>query len=511
MHAGADRWTPLRRLGVGGMAEVWLATGPDGVQVALKRMLPSVSAQPEHVAAFLQEARLLGSLRHPNVVRVLDAADGADPWIALELVRGVDLTQLVRAARQAGRPLPLELVGAVAADVLSALEAVHAAVDDEGKALGLVHRDVSPQNLLLSMDGSVKLLDFGVAKSLDQIGATQAGIIKGKLLYMPPEQLLGAPAAPSLDLWAAALVIYELATLQHPFRAPSEGATLREILKASPLRPSAARPDLPPALDELLVRALTHDPARRPPSATSFRKALAAILPPPATRDRVAALLRELFPEGPPQEADHGGRGWKEKGAGADPSSLGAPGIEVDLATVEQPVRGRPNWILRAAAAAAVLVLVAVGLVVLLLPGRAGPEPAPAPTPAPSIVEAPPLLPVPPQVPPPPELLPAELATTAPASTGPAPRRRPRAGGTPTSRIRIAIEPWAAVSVDGRPMGMTPLPPIPVSAGPHVVMLENPELGIRLTRRVLVPPSGEVTIREVLFAGKQTKAGGDGR
>jgi serine/threonine protein kinase len=278
----------LRRLGAGGMAETFLAVrrGPAGFEqrVCIKRILPAYESDREFVDAFLDEARTSAALRHANIVQVVDfglnAADGSH-YLALELVDGMDLRALIE--RQA--EFDAELVTLIASELAAALQHAHAA--DEGRA-PVVHRDLSPSNVLISRAGEIKLTDFGIARAIGGSHRTASGVIKGKIPYMPPEYVEGGRFDARGDLFALGVLIYELLHGRRPFDGDSELDTLRRIA-AGERRPFEA--SAPAALVTCVDRLLQRDPAARFEDAHALLDALPSV-PVHQVRRRLAALVR---------------------------------------------------------------------------------------------------------------------------------------------------------------------------------------------------------------------------
>ena len=221
-----------RRLARGGMAEVFLARliGVEGFErrVAIKRILPHLSESDEFRAMFLDEARLAAQLTHPNIVHIYDFGKADDYYfIAMEYVDGVDIGRLIRRAKE--RPVPFEVAARIFADVCAGLHFAHNASDPMGRKLDVVHRDVTPQNVLVSWDGVVKLVDFGIAKAAFAAGRTRPGVVKGKYAYMSPEQVEGRSLDGRSDLFAAGICLYELVTGVPLFRRDDVTASMREI------------------------------------------------------------------------------------------------------------------------------------------------------------------------------------------------------------------------------------------------------------------------------------------
>ncbi len=271
------RYQLLERIGAGGMAEVLLALahGEAGFarQVVVKRLLPELAAQPEQIEAFLDEARLLAGLAHANIVQVLDL--GRDPrtgapFMVLEHLRGRDLRAVLSSPERRGRPLAPDLAVAIARGIVTALEHVH--------ARDILHRDISPHNVFITVDGAVKLLDFGIARHARRLHVTRAGTIKGKFGYMAPEQCKGEAVSPATDLFAVGVVLYECSTGRRAFAGDSEVQVLYATLNGRVPPPSAVCPGYPPALEALVLRLLSPLKEARPASASEVSAELTALV-----------------------------------------------------------------------------------------------------------------------------------------------------------------------------------------------------------------------------------------
>jgi serine/threonine protein kinase len=288
-------------LAQGATAQVWAAraTGSRLEKiVAIKTMLTEFSADVDAESMFLDEARLVSRIRHPNVAAVLDLGEADDAlYIVIEWVEGEPLQVVLREAKARGVPLPLAL--RIVKLAASGLHAAHDLCDEGGKPVGLVHRDVSPQNILVGYDGSVKVIDFGVAKATSNMQRTSVGQIKGKVPYMAPEQAMGEPVDRRTDVFALGVVLYQLVAGKHPFRADSEFATLARVRDRNPAEsPRAYVPDLPPALEEAMLKALAKKRDDRFATMLEFGRALERAVPSPPDVDRalgtfMAALLSE--------------------------------------------------------------------------------------------------------------------------------------------------------------------------------------------------------------------------
>ncbi len=292
-------------IAAGGMAMVWAARlkGTRGFQkiVAVKTMLPKLSEDDQFEKMFLDEASLASKVRHPNAVEILDLGeqDGV-LFLAMEWIDGVPLNQLMKAAKQRGGVPPTVAIRIVM-QASAGLHAAHELTDGKGKLIGLVHRDISPQNVLVTYDGVAKVVDFGVAKATALgDGATQAGQLKGKVSYMAPEQVRGEPIDRRADVFAMGIVLYALTTGKHPFRKESEGATLFAITAAEPVMPPRKfMPEYPEALQEVVLKALDKNRELRYQSASELLRALDKALPPTArgSEEEVGAFVQGLFGE----------------------------------------------------------------------------------------------------------------------------------------------------------------------------------------------------------------------
>ncbi len=272
------RYALYQKIASGGMASVHLGRllGPVGFArtVAIKRMHPQFAEDPEFVSMFLDEARLAARVRHPNVVPTLDVVAMEDElFLVMELVQGESLSRLIRAASQRGERIPTEMVATIMVGALHGLHAAHEARSDVGEPLGIVHRDVSPHNILVGTDGVARVLDFGVAKAAGRLQTTREGQLKGKLGYMAPEQIRGEVTRVT-DVYAASVVLWEALTSKRLFKGDNEAQVLNLVLQGCDVPPSRYAPGLPSALDEVTMRGLSVDPAQRFSTAREMARAL---------------------------------------------------------------------------------------------------------------------------------------------------------------------------------------------------------------------------------------------
>ncbi len=272
------KYVLLERIAVGGMAEVFRAAtyGAEGFakELIIKRILPDIAEDETFVRMFVDEARLASKLEHPNIVQVFDfdCADGVH-FIAMEYVRGRDLGYVLKKARESGVKIPESAALFVFSQLLESLRYAHEKTDAEGRALQIVHRDVSPQNILLSFEGEVKLADFGIAKAAGS-SRTATGSLKGKYRYMAPEYVKRQGVDQKSDIYAAGTVLYELITNEHPFRDGSDMGLLTDIAEGNYVRPREVDPAIPPAIAAMIETAMALDPAQRFRSARAFLESL---------------------------------------------------------------------------------------------------------------------------------------------------------------------------------------------------------------------------------------------
>ncbi len=276
------KYRVVRRLGVGGMGEVSLAhqTGPENFQrtVVVKQIRSDLPAHNRRMLdSLLAEARIAARLSHPNIVQVLELGECAGEYfIAMEYVNGVDLSRLLQHVTHAGRAVPIACACRIASDVCAGLHAAHTFEDEGGQARPVVHRDVSPSNVLVSLDGVVKLADFGIAKVADAADATAPGVFKGKTGYASPEQLLGANVDGRSDLYAVGVILFEMLTKRRLRRRGEQAPRLEDLRRARGVR--GLRSDAPVALDAIVRRALAFDLGERFGSARELRNELEAVL-----------------------------------------------------------------------------------------------------------------------------------------------------------------------------------------------------------------------------------------
>jgi len=527
-----SRYVILGKLASGGMAEVWLARqrGPSGFNktLVLKTISSTVGAEPKFLQMFVEEARLVAQLNHPNIVQVfdLDVADG-HPFIAMEYLDGRTLAQLLRELKARKERLEPRMAVRMAADVCAALEYAHQLKDEAGAPLNIIHRDVTPDNIFITYQGQVKVLDFGIAKAAASSSLTQPGMVRGKLAYISPEQLLGEKPDQRVDLWAVGVNLYAMLAGHPPFVGNGDVELMGTVLSSEPSRLAELDLGLPPELDDIVMRALEKKRERRHASAGELRGLLEAYLggQPAISAFQVAELMERLFPvatdaerrrrdqlrtmplPAPPTELD-GETTLDDSRPPPRPlrDTITAPVLVVDDAATRpdaRPMRRLPRsnrwlWVLAAAAVASVMLLVAS----LRPPRRTARVPATA---------------TPVDVAPQPVAAPAPVPAEPPDAGVPDAGDRPDAAGTARLEIPggraldeatqragsllggLAIEcgTRAQVYVDGKHVGAAPATIIGMTAGIHRVRVVSASGAVK-ELSVTVSP-GVITERVVNF------------
>ena len=291
----------LEKIATGGMAEVWKARmrGVEGFQkiVAIKKILPHLSDNQDFIEMFVDEAKLAAQLNHNNIIHIYDLGKiQSSYYIAMEYIDGYDLKNILRKAQERDQPLTVEIALFVASKVAAALDYAHRKRDFENKEMGLVHRDVSPQNVLISEEGDIKLCDFGIAKAASKASHTQAGALKGKLQYMAPEQAWGRNIDRRSDIFALAAVLFEMLTARKLFEGDNELSILEQVREAHVTPPSQFNDEITPQIDAIVLKALQKDPAARYQTAGDMQRDLDAVLysfrPTPTSADLAIYMHR---------------------------------------------------------------------------------------------------------------------------------------------------------------------------------------------------------------------------
>jgi len=461
--AAASRYRPLLVLGHGGMGTVEAAAEelPDGTTrvVALKRLLRTSGTEAPRVEMFLREARLTTLLEHPNVVRSLAYGESeGEVYLAMEYVAGEPLSSLIAAAARRGEHLPLPIVAFILAEACEGLHAAHELRGEDGELLGVVHRDVSPHNVMVGYDGAVKLLDFGIAKVdlVDCAARTKTGEVKGKTAYMSPEQAMGDPIDRRSDLYSVGAMLFECVTGRRMWGAGTDLDVLRRLALESPPPLDVAAPEAPPELAALYARLVERDPAKRPSTSHELASQLRAYATSSDARvdaEAVRGLMARLFDDERRQREEaiaSGLSGATETDAAAAAGESGPVFVTHHHERDTRRVSRRPRLVTYGAALA--LACAAAGALVLQRGGAASPG---APPPASNathhgaaVTEAPP-----------PATAASEAVRAATVPTLPVAARRP------------APAPSAAAASAGSPTA--PRPPAGAS-GPRVLATPTP-------------------------------------
>ena len=538
----------IRELAVGGMAEVFLArtAGPMGFEklLVLKRILPHMAREPAFVQMFLSEATLAARLTHPHIVQIFDFGEShGSYYLAMEYIDGPSLRTLLDDSLRRGAPLPPVPCARIIASACEGLAFAHGFRDPAtGQPMNIVHRDISPDNILLSRQGAVKVVDFGIAKASSQQHRTQTGIIKGKLAYMPPEQVRNQELDQRVDVYALGVVFYELVTGARPFDAPTDAALMHAILFEQPMPAVLRQPELPGPVLNILRRALAKDRDERYPDCTAFQADLEEFIlstGKPVTTQHLAQLIAQVsppeydaplppLPPGSPPLTDTALRSVPDQGpAPADPLAATAPALDsvptesalppgVTLsnslmaekramdAVRPQPLEAPPPeprpradslptleprtvptgspGRLRAALAAGVVLLASGGG--YLLWGGTGPA-------QPVLTAEAPAVPSPPAVP----TAPAEAPTEATTRQDPGELRANHDAKTGT--LEFEVRPSAIVYLEGKRLGRAPpLGVVDINPGTYRMKFENKRLRKTVERPVEVK-AGQTTFIQV--------------
>lgn len=329
------RYDVRAKIADGGMAAVYVARRDDGEIVALKMIRDEFARNKEFLTMLLDEAKIVGHLRHPNIVRYHELCsaegDAGTAFIAMELLFGQSLWSVWDACRSRGVRLRYDMIAWIGARVADALHYAHELTDEAGRPLGIVHRDVNATNIFVTYDGEIKVIDFGLAKAANRASKTAAGIIKGKVAYMSPEQAVGAPVDRRTDVFALGTTLWELACDRRLFKHSDEVETLKRVHAAEVPDPTLLVDGFPPALWAILRRALARDPEDRYATAAELGRDLDgfASTGPGVDAKVVADVMRELFAQEKARQA-----AWLADASGPDGAGH----------RVQQPLTGRSTF-----------------------------------------------------------------------------------------------------------------------------------------------------------------------
>jgi serine/threonine protein kinase len=539
----------IKKIAAGGMAEIYLArvSGLAGFEkvVVVKRILPQLSTQDQFIQMFLDEARIAATLQHPNIVQMYDigAADG-NYFIAMEYLHGEDVRSIYRRLRdrkQGGMPLDHALN--IVIGVASGLHHAHDKAAFDGKPLGIVHRDVTPQNVIVTFDGGVKLVDFGIAKASNRLSETRFGTLKGKIPYMSPEQCQGKPLDRRSDIYAVGIMLYELTTSSRLYRGESDYDIMKQIVEHPLIPPSVRRADYPRELERIALRALAKNPDERYQNVEEMQADLEGF----ARHERLmvssialSSFMKQLFPEravwrpeATQSDAELSAHVDSKQEPETDPDIDDAmhdsqPSSELTNAIPTPSANGQLSGPAAAAVAAdlrsprrtgllaagVALLLVAAGASIWWVTRDGGGEPkqvaaagAGEPTPAVTIdagvarVTSPPDAAVVAAADPPDAGTldrPKPAKPRKPAKPPKPPKPPPAPADKTPGELRVGSNPACILIVDGKSRGETPVGGIKLAPGTHTLQLVNARHGIDKRYKVTVKP-GEVVKRSYTF------------
>ncbi len=509
-EALAGKYELVRRLAVGGMGEVYLARerGPRDFTrlVVVKRLLPQLARDPAFIEMFVDEARIVGHLHHPSICQILELGDDhGTPFLALEYVRGESVAEIWDRASQRGEAIPRAVTLRILADTAWALHAAHEACDADGKPLHVIHRDVSPHNVMVTFLGDVKLMDFGIARADNRQHRTDVGKVKGKISYMAPEQLRGDPLDRRADVFAIGVMLWEL-TLGRRLFSGGEIETLKLAIACDVPAPRSIDPLYPPALEAIVMRALAANRDDRTATAGELASALVGQVAVAGGTERgdIATVMQRLFPEGasdpnpsrparpvrtasmPPEPVESVVVSPSRSGRArvlviASAMLAAAAGIALYATRRSSPADDAPRTAIMAPADAAVARIDVVATVTPDAPIEATVE---------ARIDA-----TPPRTATPKQRAPAVLPAVTPVKPAP-PIAEPAKGPPPTGALAVASARVGVVFVDGVRRKSTPFQ-TELAAGEHEIVLE------------LAEGAGMLKARAHVEAGKKTKCRAD--
>jgi len=515
------RYLLIRKIATGGMAEIFLSKllGAAGFEkeLVIKKILPQWSSDKDFISMLIDEAKIAVQLTHPNIVQVYELArEGEAYYIAMEYLNGVDVRRLMQKAASLKKKIPLEVCLAIVAEVLEGLAYAHVKKDPQGRPLQIVHRDISPQNILVSFDGNVKITDFGIAKAAFRSHETMIGVLKGKFAYMSPEQANQEPLDARSDLFSSAVVLYELLTGERLFYRGSDIDTLDRVRRGQITFSETAEKTIPAHLREVLLKALSKEKENRYLDTALFHDAISKAArrsKKSLKRDRVAAFLSSLFSEEMNQQREEETRlitkatallseetkTEEQKEVFVQRDDLGK-GFQVErkgdllkaLVARLASLKDRREILL-----GGILILMAASIIFLFArePRRIDSSPPPRPP----ATQSPEAKPAPPEVPPPiaetqaiPAAPPVTAVTPPPEPSKPVPPKTVLGKEGERGFLSVQAIPWGYVTIDGGRRMETPVRKLPLKTGRHRVSVFYEPEGATLSSGFNLAAGGQV-------------------
>jgi serine/threonine-protein kinase len=492
----------LRLLAAGGMGEVFFARqeGPAGFAkpAVVKRVLEHLAREGTFTQMFLNEARLAALLQHQNVVQIFELGeDKGRYFIAMEYVHGRNLRTIRRKLRESGREFPPAQLARIVSQALAGLHYAHGLKSDSGQPMNIIHRDMSPDNVMVGFDGAVKVLDFGIAKaSSGAPEVTRAGMVKGKFAYMSPEHLRAETLDARSDVWAVGVSLYELLASDRPFNAPGESALVKQVLTEAPKPLHEVAPSVPKELSSIVHTALIKKREDRYQSAEEMASDLerfAAANGVRLTNSDTKTFMRELYGA----EADENPGLLTPNAEPFVHTPVSQASGPTELSDLHSGVRRSRPWLLYIGGGTAVGVFVAGVMSVITAPDAPASELRP---PAPRAAVAPPRPPVDPKPDEPDKVDAVDPKPEAGQGAGNAVRTS-AASRDARGKIDLRVLPWAEVFEGRRSLGVTPMAPLELASGPHTLTLRNGDLKVTREVVVKVPRNATTTVRVDLREG----------
>lgn len=466
----ADKYLLLKRLAEGGMAEIFLAKriGLDGFEklVVIKKVLPKFADKAEYLRMFLDEAKTAADLRHPNIVSTFEVdKDQGTYFMVMEYLQGLDLRYIYRNLKTNKEKLPLELAVGIVMEACAGLQYAHNKSDLNGRPLGIVHRDISPQNIVLTFDGETKIVDFGIAKALHLHEDSKRKFLKGKFAYMSFEQANGLNLDHRSDQFSLAVVLYELTTMQRLFKRKSQEESLKASAECKIERPSLRILDFPIALESIIMKALSKAACDRFADCASFRNALDGFLQDNGlafNRDKLSSYLSQKFKDLHESKSDFAGTYLVRQ---TQSESVAQSQLHGNVA--------KARSFLSYAVVATLLITMSFGLAFFYFSqsfqGQVNSQ---------ILVESI-----------------SSVDESQSLGTPEIAEAKIVAAEKTYGRLKIVVEPWGEIFVDEKRLGLTPLAPQTIVAGKHDVRISNPRLAKEKTIRVVIRADQDTLVR----------------